>query len=64
LSRDAFVGDHLLATITSGAELVPTELPGDERRRALLDYLRQPAQDRGDGAGDLLLRSRPDDRRP
>jgi len=39
LSRDAFVGDHLLATITSGAELVPTELPGDERRRALLDYL-------------------------
>src|SRR6266542_2407742 len=38
-SRDAFVGDHLLATITSGAELVPTELPGDERRRALLDYL-------------------------
>ena len=39
LSRDAFVGDHLLATITSGAELVPTELPGDERRRALFEYL-------------------------
>jgi glyoxylase-like metal-dependent hydrolase (beta-lactamase superfamily II) len=38
-SNDAFVGDHLLATITSGAELVPTELPGDERRRALLEYL-------------------------
>jgi glyoxylase-like metal-dependent hydrolase (beta-lactamase superfamily II) len=38
-SADAFVGDHLLATITSGAELVPTELPGDERRRALLEYL-------------------------
>jgi glyoxylase-like metal-dependent hydrolase (beta-lactamase superfamily II) len=36
---DAFVGDHLLANITSGAELVQTELPGDERRRALLDYL-------------------------
>jgi glyoxylase-like metal-dependent hydrolase (beta-lactamase superfamily II) len=39
LEREAFVGDHLLATITSGAELVPTELPGDERRRALLEYL-------------------------
>src|SRR5262249_34846535 len=38
-SRDAFVGDHLLATITSGAELMPTELPGDERRRGLLEYL-------------------------
>ena len=38
-STDAFVGDHLLATISSGAELVPTELPGDERRRALLEYL-------------------------
>ena len=38
-SGDAFVGDHLLATITSGAELGPTELPGDERRRALLEYL-------------------------
>jgi len=36
---DAFVGDHLLANITSGAELMPTELPGDERRRGLLDYL-------------------------
>jgi glyoxylase-like metal-dependent hydrolase (beta-lactamase superfamily II) len=38
-SGDAFVGDHLLATITSGAELMPTELPGDERRRGLLEYL-------------------------
>lgn len=36
---DAFVGDHLLAEITTGAELMPTELPGDERRRALLEYL-------------------------
>jgi glyoxylase-like metal-dependent hydrolase (beta-lactamase superfamily II) len=36
---DAFVGDHLLAHITSGAELMPTELPGDERRQALLEYL-------------------------
>jgi glyoxylase-like metal-dependent hydrolase (beta-lactamase superfamily II) len=34
-----FVGDHLLAEITSGAEMMPTELPGDERRRALLEYL-------------------------
>jgi glyoxylase-like metal-dependent hydrolase (beta-lactamase superfamily II) len=39
LAREAFVGDHLLAKITSGAELGPTELPGDERRRALLEYL-------------------------
>jgi glyoxylase-like metal-dependent hydrolase (beta-lactamase superfamily II) len=39
INDDAFVGDHLLANITSGAELMPTELPGDERRRALLDYL-------------------------
>ena len=38
-NRNAFVGDHLLANITSGAELMPTELPGDERRRALLEYL-------------------------
>jgi glyoxylase-like metal-dependent hydrolase (beta-lactamase superfamily II) len=38
-SDDAFVGDHLLATISSGVELMPTELPGDERRRALLEYL-------------------------
>jgi glyoxylase-like metal-dependent hydrolase (beta-lactamase superfamily II) len=38
-SGDIFVGDHLLATITTGAELMPTELPGDERRRALLEYL-------------------------
>jgi glyoxylase-like metal-dependent hydrolase (beta-lactamase superfamily II) len=36
---NAFVGDHLLANITSGAEIMPTELPGDERRRALLEYL-------------------------
>ena len=36
---EAFVGDHLLANITSGAEIMPTELPGDERRRALLEYL-------------------------
>jgi len=36
---DAFVGDHLLANITSGVELMPTELPGDERPRGLLDYL-------------------------
>ena len=35
----AFVGDHLLANITSAAEIMPTELPGDERRRALLEYL-------------------------
>jgi glyoxylase-like metal-dependent hydrolase (beta-lactamase superfamily II) len=38
-SGDAFMGDHLLATISSGAEIMPTELPGDERRRALLEYL-------------------------
>jgi glyoxylase-like metal-dependent hydrolase (beta-lactamase superfamily II) len=36
---DALVGDHLLANITSGVELMPTELPGDERRRGLLEYL-------------------------
>jgi glyoxylase-like metal-dependent hydrolase (beta-lactamase superfamily II) len=38
-TSEVFVGDHLLAEITSGAEIVPTELPGDERRRALLEYL-------------------------
>jgi len=38
-SGDAFVGDHLLANTSSGAELMPTELPGDERRRGLLEYL-------------------------
>jgi glyoxylase-like metal-dependent hydrolase (beta-lactamase superfamily II) len=39
LAQEAFVGDHLLAKITTGAELGPTELPGDERRRALIEYL-------------------------
>ena len=38
-TRDAFVGDHLLAEITSGAELMPRELPGRERRHALLEFL-------------------------
>jgi glyoxylase-like metal-dependent hydrolase (beta-lactamase superfamily II) len=38
-SDDAFVGDHLLANITSGVELMPTELPGGERRRGLMEYL-------------------------
>jgi len=35
----AFVGDHVLAQITSGAELVPRTLPGGDRRRGLLEYL-------------------------
>jgi glyoxylase-like metal-dependent hydrolase (beta-lactamase superfamily II) len=35
----AFVGDHLLARITSGAEVTPDPLPGGGRRRALADYL-------------------------
>ena len=38
-SDDAFVGDHLLADITSGVELMPAELTGGERRRGLMDYL-------------------------
>jgi glyoxylase-like metal-dependent hydrolase (beta-lactamase superfamily II) len=38
-SREAFVGDHLLAQITSGAEATESELPGGGRRRALFDYL-------------------------
>jgi glyoxylase-like metal-dependent hydrolase (beta-lactamase superfamily II) len=38
-SDDAFVGDHLLANITSGVELMPTELPGHERRQGLIEYL-------------------------
>jgi len=38
-SDDAFVGDHLLANISSGVELMPTELPGDERRQGLIEYL-------------------------
>jgi glyoxylase-like metal-dependent hydrolase (beta-lactamase superfamily II) len=39
VSNDAFVGDHLLAEITSGAEATQSELPGGGRRRALFDYL-------------------------
>jgi glyoxylase-like metal-dependent hydrolase (beta-lactamase superfamily II) len=35
----AFVGDHLLADITSNAEPGLRELPGSERRRALPEYL-------------------------
>jgi glyoxylase-like metal-dependent hydrolase (beta-lactamase superfamily II) len=38
-SGEALVGDHLLAKITTAAELGPTEMPGDERRRALMEYL-------------------------
>ena len=38
-SDDAYVGDHLLANITTGVELMPTEWPGDERRQGLLEYL-------------------------
>ena len=38
-SDEAFVGDHLLAEITTGAEIMPTELTGSERRRSLLEYL-------------------------
>jgi glyoxylase-like metal-dependent hydrolase (beta-lactamase superfamily II) len=38
-SDEAFVGDHLLAEITTGAEIMPVELPGKERRRSLLEYL-------------------------
>ena len=36
---EAFVGDHLLAEITSGAELTPLEPPAEGRRRALVDFL-------------------------
>jgi glyoxylase-like metal-dependent hydrolase (beta-lactamase superfamily II) len=38
-SDDAFVGDHLLANITSGVELMPTEADGNERRQGLAEYL-------------------------
>jgi glyoxylase-like metal-dependent hydrolase (beta-lactamase superfamily II) len=38
-SDEAIVGDHLLAEITTGAEIMPTDLPGTERRRSLLEYL-------------------------
>jgi glyoxylase-like metal-dependent hydrolase (beta-lactamase superfamily II) len=38
-SLDAFVGDHLLAEITTGAEVTQSALPGGARRRALFDYL-------------------------
>lgn len=38
-SGDAFVGDHLLAEITSGAEIVSRDLPGEGRRRSLLEFL-------------------------
>jgi len=38
-SDDVYVGDHLLANITSGVELMPTEWLGEERRQGLLEYL-------------------------
>lgn len=38
-SDEAFVGDHLLANISSGVELMPTEPAGSERRRGLAEYL-------------------------
>ena len=38
-SDDAYVGDHLLANITSGVELMPTDAYGTERRQGLAEYL-------------------------
>jgi glyoxylase-like metal-dependent hydrolase (beta-lactamase superfamily II) len=38
-ANEAFVGDHLLAKITSGAEATESVLPARGRRRALYDYL-------------------------
>jgi glyoxylase-like metal-dependent hydrolase (beta-lactamase superfamily II) len=38
-AEEAFVGDHLLAKITSGAETTQSDLPAGGRRRALYDYL-------------------------
>ncbi len=38
-ANEAIVGDHLLATITSGAETTESDLPAGGRRRALFDYL-------------------------
>jgi glyoxylase-like metal-dependent hydrolase (beta-lactamase superfamily II) len=38
-SDDAYVGDHLLANISSGVELMPTEPAGSERRQGLFEYL-------------------------
>lgn len=38
-AETAFVGDHLLAQITSGTEATPALHPGGGRRRALVDYL-------------------------
>jgi glyoxylase-like metal-dependent hydrolase (beta-lactamase superfamily II) len=38
-SDDAYVGDHLLANITSGVELMPTDAQGAERRQGLAEYL-------------------------
>src|SRR5207244_12609368 len=35
----AFLGDHRLAKITSGAETTQSDLPAGGRRRALYDYL-------------------------
>ena len=38
-AREAIVGDHLLAEITSGAETTQSDLPAGGRRHALFDYL-------------------------
>jgi glyoxylase-like metal-dependent hydrolase (beta-lactamase superfamily II) len=38
-ANEAFVGDHLLANITSGAETTQSDVPAGGRRRALFDYL-------------------------
>ena len=44
----AFVGDHFLAEITSGAEVIPLELPGEYRRqRAAAVPRRAPRQAAG-----------------
>jgi glyoxylase-like metal-dependent hydrolase (beta-lactamase superfamily II) len=50
-SGEAFVGDHLLANVTSGVELVPAQPHGEERRRALSQYLRSLRETKGMALG-------------
>ena len=49
-SSEAFVGDHLLAKITSGAEVMPVGAAGGRAPPGAARLPRRPAADRGDAA--------------
>ena len=60
----AFVGDHLLAGISSNTEVYPAVEPDGTRPRARVEYLREPAADRRHAARPAADRPRRRRHRP